>query len=263
MATVIAKRVSLAAASSLARRVAMGGHGSEYDAWADSWGASWGNTWHTFFVASQIAQITLRSPATPTPSVTQRFAAALTETSTKRISAPAAASNTRRVAMGTHGAEFDCWAGAWGKSWGNSWHNFLEASNLPALTLRVSASPAQDNQIRIPAQAAEIATRRVGSTNATASNANRVAMRHHGSEYDAWADSWGASWGDFWHPFLGADDLPENITQRVLVNNMFLLEGDEAGALLLTDTGDGRLLLEGDVRGVGGALTSRVLEAVT
>lgn len=62
-------------------------------------------------------------------------------TITSRVTGPATASNTRRVAIGTHGSDYDCWAGSWGESWDLSWHNFLSASELSGnLTQRITST---------------------------------------------------------------------------------------------------------------------------
>lgn len=77
MATTIAKRVTAQASGGATRRVAIGGHGSDYDCWGGSWGSSWGLSWHNFFSASELSE-----------NITQRV------TSTQ-----ATANNTKRVTL--------------------------------------------------------------------------------------------------------------------------------------------------------------------
>ena len=71
MTTTITRRIATAPADASDRRVALGTHGTSWDAWARSWGNSWGNAWRVTLDNSD-AGLTSRINATPTTSITKR-----------------------------------------------------------------------------------------------------------------------------------------------------------------------------------------------
>lgn len=58
-------------ATTITKRVNIGTHGADYDAWRDSWGDSWGEHWRVFLPLSSLG-LTPRVSAAAAVNITKR-----------------------------------------------------------------------------------------------------------------------------------------------------------------------------------------------
>lgn len=97
--TTISKRIGEDVEQHFTRRVAIGGHGANYDSWGGSWGTSWLQSWFVFLSASEIVGATQRVIGTPSGSQSKRIQASASGGATKRVTAAPSSSITKRVTV--------------------------------------------------------------------------------------------------------------------------------------------------------------------